>query len=177
MKYPVLALVVCLACPLLTAQSIGMRLEASRLPSALPKNVQQQVATILTDSAGLIAKKEYRKAVESAVKAFEVVPEPQEKHKEMVEILAIIGEANFQAKAFEQARRALSDAMHFPGALGDPWLHLRLGQSQLELGNHERAKDELARAAMGGGKEIFTSEDPKYWKYVTTFLKPPPGGW
>lgn len=177
MRSLIVALAFCTAFQLLTAQSMSTRLEASRLPSKLPESVQKQVAIILTDSTSLIAKKDYRKAVESAVKAIEAIPESQEKHKEMVEILATIGEANFRAKAFEQARRALSDAMHFPGAIGDPWLHLRLGQAQLELGNHERAKDELARAAMGGGKEIFASEDPKYWKYITRFLKPPPGGW
>ena len=43
-----------------------------------------------------------------------------------------------------------------------PFIHLRLGQCELELGNRERAVDELARAYKGGGEELFSGEDPKY---------------
>lgn len=151
--------------------------QASKIGSKLSAEVQSQVRSILNDARDLIGRKEYRKAVEASLKAIAVVPDPQDQHKEMVEILATIGEANFRAKAFDQAKNAFSDAMHFPGAIGDPQLHLRLGECQLEVGNLQRAKDELARAAMGGGKDIFAAEDPKYWKFISAILKAPPGGW
>jgi hypothetical protein len=63
--------------------------------------------------------------------------------------------------------------MHCPGDIGNPFLHLRLGQSQLELGNRERAADELARAYMGGGKEIFEQDEPEYFQFLKTVLKKP----
>ncbi|SHM03275.1 hypothetical protein SAMN02746009_03838 [Hymenobacter psychrotolerans DSM 18569] len=57
--------------------------------------------------------------------------------------------------------------MHCPDAIGNPLIHLRLGQVQYEMGNFAKAKDELMRAYMGQGEEIFEGEDEKYF----TFLK------
>ena len=55
--------------------------------------------------------------------------------------------------------------------LGNPFLHLRLGQSQYELGELDRAADELMRAYMGAGEDIFVSEDPKYRAFLATRAK------
>jgi hypothetical protein len=73
---------------------------------------------------------------------------------------------------FERARTALQDAMHCPGAIGNPYIHLRLGETQFELGNIDRAKDELARAYMGGGDEVFEGDDPKYLRFIMEILRP-----
>ena len=53
----------------------------------------------------------------------------------------------------------LKDAMHCPGTIGNPWVHLLLGRCPLEL-DDERAADELARAYMGGGRALFDELDP-----------------
>jgi hypothetical protein len=73
-------------------------------------------------------------------------------------------------------RESLSLAMHCPDAIGNPFLHLRLGQCQYELGNLDQAADELARAYMGGGEEIFEEDEREYFTFLKTRLKPPPGG-
>jgi hypothetical protein len=67
--------------------------------------------------------------------------------------------------------------MHCPKAIGNPFLHLRLGQCQFELGNLDRAADELARAYMGAGLEIFDSEDAKYFEFLKMRMAPPSDGW
>jgi len=59
-------------------------------------------------------------------------------------------------------RGANFNAMHCPDAIGNPFLHLRLGQCQFELKALDRAADELMRAYMGGGPDLFKLEDPKY---------------
>ena len=56
--------------------------------------------------------------------------------------------------------------MRCPDAIGNPFIHLRLGQTQFELGNKDRAADELMRAYMGAGAEIFVGEAPKYLQYL-----------
>jgi hypothetical protein len=61
-------------------------------------------------------------------------------------------------------------------AIGNPFLHLRLGQCQFELGNFDRAADELTRAHVGAGAEIFEGAD-KYFTFLKTRLNPPPVGW
>ena len=119
----------------------------------------------------------YDQAVEKYQKAFHLLPEPVTEWEAATWILAAIGDARFLQKDFKNALSPLLDAMHCPGGIGNPFIHLRLGQVQFELGNDLPAKDELARAYMGGGKEIFAAEHPKYWNVVTSNLQPPPGGW
>ncbi|MFJ8473288.1 hypothetical protein [Kitasatospora sp. NPDC094011] len=52
--------------------------------------------------------------------------------------------------------------MKCPDGLGNPYVHLRLGQTTFELGDHDRAADELIRAHLGGGPELFREDDPTY---------------
>lgn len=66
-------------------------------------------------------------------------------------------------------------AVRCPDGLGNLFIHLRLGECAFELGQISRAEDELTRAYMGAGREIFADEDPKYFKHLQTVLLPPPG--
>jgi len=50
-----------------------------------------------------------------------------------------------------------------------------LGQCALELGDITKAKDELTRAYMGAGKDIFQDEPPKYFALLRDALVPPAG--
>jgi tetratricopeptide (TPR) repeat protein len=118
----------------------------------------------------------YAPALEKYWAAWELLPEPRTQWAAATWILAAIGDANFFSGDFVAGRDNLSTAMHCPDAVGNPFLHLRLGQCQLELGNLDRAADELARAYMGGGAEIFEGED-KYFNFLKSRLKPPPSGW
>jgi tetratricopeptide (TPR) repeat protein len=109
--------------------------------------------------------------------AWDLLPEPQTDWPAATEVLAAVGDANYLAGDYAAGRDNLSLAMHCPGGLGNPFLHLRLGQCQFELGDLDRAADELARAYMGDGEDVFEDEDPKYLAFLKTRLQPPPGGW
>jgi len=108
--------------------------------------------------------------------AWDLLPEPKTDWEAATWILAAIGDTNFRNNDFAAGRDNLSMAMHCPNAIGNPFLNLRLGQCQFQLGNLERAIDELARAYMGAGEEIFREEDPKYLALVMTRLDPPLSG-
>ncbi|MBX7115520.1 MAG: hypothetical protein K1X64_14415 [Myxococcaceae bacterium] len=86
-----------------------------------------------------------------------------------------LGDIYAQSGDFKTALAAWTDAVHCPGALGDSQLHLRLGKAQFELGNETRAADELCRAFMGAGAEIFSTENPKYFAFLKTKIRPPAG--
>lgn len=102
--------------------------------------------------------------------AWQLLPEPKEDWEAATWILSAIGDAHFQSRDFAHAVSALSNALRCPDALGNPFIHLRLGESQFEVGNMERAKDELTRAYMGGGRELFQSEDAKYIQFLESVL-------
>src|SRR5262249_55742751 len=90
-------------------------------------------------------------------------------------VLAAIGDAHYFAQDYESALSALRNAVKCPDGLGNPFIHLRLGQCYFELGEMRKAEDELTRALMGAGNEIFEEEHPKYWAHMKTVLDPPPG--
>ena len=48
---------------------------------------------------------------------------------------------------------------------------MRLGQCHFELGELDRAADELMRAYMGAGSDIFKDQDPKYIEFLNTRAK------
>ena len=108
--------------------------------------------------------------------AWGLLPEPKTEWNAATWLLGAIGDANTLGGDYAAGRDNLSLAMHCPDAIGNPFLHLRLGQCQFELGNMDRAADELARAYMGAGTEIFEGQE-KYFAFLKTRLEPPPGGW
>jgi len=116
-------------------------------------------------------------ALEAFWSAWDLLPEPRTAWEAATWVLAAIGDVNFQQGNFEAGRDNLATAMHCPDAIGNPFLHLRLGQCQFELGNTDRAADELARARLLGGAELFEDEDPKYLEFIMGRLEEPPSGW
>ena len=124
----------------------------------------------------LIEMGELEQAFGNFSEALSLIPEPRNEYYETAAILAGLGNVYFHAKSFSQGQQVLSDAMYCKGAIGSPFLHLRLGQCQLELGNDDHAANELVRAYMGAGKEIFEREDPKYFVFLQSRISPPVNG-
>ncbi|QJW99299.1 tetratricopeptide repeat protein [Frigoriglobus tundricola] len=120
---------------------------------------------------------DYPAALEQYWAAWDLLPEPQTDWEAGTWILGAVGDANFLSEDYAAGVDNLLLAMHCPNAIGNPFLHLRLGQCQFELNALDRAADELARAYMGAGSELFDDEEPKYFAFLKTRLEPPPGGW
>jgi hypothetical protein len=85
-------------------------------------------------------------------------------------ILTAIAEAHYLRKDWTAAKDAIFEAFRCEGATGNAFLHLRLGQAELELGNKGRAVDELIRAHQRGGDEVFDGEDPRLLGMVRAAL-------
>lgn len=138
--------------------------------------VHERIQGLCAEGESLAKRAEYAAALKKYWAAWDLLPEPQTDWEAATWIMAAIGDANFLGGDFVAGRDNLSRAMHCPEAIGNPFLHLRLGQCQLELGNLDRAADYLTRAYMGAGSEIFKGAD-KYFEFLKTRLKPPSGGW
>ena len=116
----------------------------------------------------LAAEGKYSDAVASYQYAWNLLPDPKENSEAATWIQTAIGDAHFLGGNYAAALTALECAMRCPDAIGNPFIHLRLGQAQFELGDKEAAADELMRAYMGAGAEIFAEEAPKYLEYLAT---------
>lgn len=143
----------------------------------LSEEIGDEILRLSAEGDELAESEKYPLALERYWKAWDLLPEPKIEWEAAMWLLAAIGDANFLSGDFVAGRDNFANSMHCPDAIGNPFLHLRLGQCQFELGNIDRAADELARAYMGAGDEIFETEDPKYFAFLKTKLKPPLGGW
>ncbi len=143
----------------------------------LPDVTHDRIKQLCADGDQQSEAKNYPAALTKYWEAFDLLPEPKTDWSAATWILAAIGDANYASGDFQAGRDNLSNAMRCPDAIGNPFLHLRLGQCQFELGNHDRAADELARAYMGGGNDLLANDDPKYFEFLKTRLEPPEEGW
>jgi tetratricopeptide (TPR) repeat protein len=137
-------------------------------PVELPTNVMQSIEQLCTEGDALASAGRFEDAVESYNAALELVPEPKNDWNASTWILAAIGDACFLGGYRTSAREAFEYAMSCPDAVGNPFLHLRLGQILLDAGEEDAAADNLVRAYMGAGSAIFDEQDPKYLRFLGT---------
>lgn len=134
----------------------------------LSDEIHEDIKRLSANGDRLAQQKNFAAALKSYWAAWDLIPEPKTDWNAGTWLLAAIGDANFLAGDFVAGRDNLSHAMHCPGAVGNPFIHLRLGQCHFELGALDRAADELMRAYMGGGPEIFRGQSPKYYEHLRT---------
>ena len=137
----------------------------------LSDETHAQIQQLCAEGDQLAEAKRYADALKPYWAAWDLLPEPQTDWEAATWILVAIGDANFLSSDFVAGRDNLSQAMHCPDAIGNPFIHLRLGQCQFELQALDRAADELMRAYMGAGPDIFKDEDPKYLQFLQSKAK------
>ena len=142
----------------------------------LTDELDLRIRTLCDQGDALAKTGDYPAALVQYWTAWDLLPDPQTDSNAATWILAAIGDANFLGGDYSAGRDNLSLAMHCPDAIGNPFLHLRLGQCQFELGNLDSAADELARAYMAAGPDIFDGAD-KYFVFLKSRLDSPPAGW
>ena len=146
-----------------------------RKVARLPPETFAEVKAKAEEGERRMAASDFRGAFDLFVAALNLLPDPREQWNAAGWLLVALGENAIRAGSFQAAEGPLTDAMWCPGTIGNPWVHLRCGQMRFELGQIDRAGDELARAYMGGGREVFEGQDPKYFALVEQLLQPPPG--
>jgi len=119
----------------------------------------------------LAAAQSYEEAIAHYNQAWALIPEPKNEWNASTWILAAIADAAFLSGYKTTAREALEYAMTCPGAAGNPFLHLRFGQVLFDAGELDAAANELMRAYMAEGQEIFGSENPQYLAFLATRAK------
>jgi tetratricopeptide (TPR) repeat protein len=136
--------------------------------SELPAAVHEKLKELCTLADVACEEGNYPLAVSLYKQAWALIPEPQLDWNASTWVLAAIADAYLYSGDFGFAKVALEYAMHCPNGLGNPYLHLRLGQACFELNETDKAADELARAYMGGGAEVFEGQDGRYLAFLKT---------
>jgi len=105
------------------------------------------------------------------VTALRLLPENHREWEAATWIYAAIGDVHFQMKNYDKAFKCFFNAVQCPKGLGNPYIHLRLGQLYYEQERLDKAADELTRAYMGAGIAIFMEDDPKYLEFLETKIE------
>ncbi|MBN3526796.1 hypothetical protein [Paenibacillus apiarius] len=125
---------------------------------SVPKlSLKQQ--DIMACVEALIRENKFAEAIETLWDMYKALQRREQSGNVGRYILIRIAHINIYNEDYIAARHNLSYVMHFPITIGNPLLHLRLGQVQDKLGNEKRAVDELARALIMDGKRVFDQED------------------
>lgn len=135
-------------------------------PEELPSDIHDRIQQSCAEGDELAAAGDFEQAIDRYNRAWEAVPDPKNHWNASTWILAAIGDAAFLSGYKTSAREALEYAMTCPEAVGNPFLHLRLGQVLYDAGEQDRAADELMRAYMSEGADLFATEDPKYLSFL-----------
>jgi tetratricopeptide (TPR) repeat protein len=147
---------------------MGTKMTTGIKAQMLKPDVQQEMDELCRAGDERLDAGEFDEALKVYRAAAELIPDPKEDWEASTWIFTAIGEALFFKGKYAEAARNLRVAVASPDGLGNPLVHLRLGEVYYELNDFEKAGDELTRAYMGGGKEIFESEDPKYIDFLAT---------
>ncbi len=134
----------------------------------LDERLYSEIKTYCSRGDELAELRNFEGAISEYNKAWELIPAPQNDWEASTWVLAAIADAAYLAGYLTSAREAIEYGMTCPGAVGNPFMHLRYGQILFDQQETERAADELMRAYMGGGNEIFSNEDPKYLSFLRT---------
>ncbi|GAA6169428.1 tetratricopeptide repeat protein [Sessilibacter corallicola] len=113
---------------------------------------------------------EYERALRLFYKAWLMIPSPQTDYLEAGWVLTAIGDAYFKIGKYEQAINALESCLHCDGIDGNPFVHMRLGQSLTEVGEITRARKELLKAYKTSGRALFDNEPIKYLSHITDLV-------
>lgn len=132
---------------------------------------QDKVNRLLVEAGKLDRQNKVQQAVSMYEQAYQLIPEPKHASELAMAALCSIGELNYLQGKWNQAFQDFSEAVKCKEGLGNPQIHIRLGQLQYELGNMLRAEDELMRAYMGSGHVIFEGEDPKYYELISQYIE------
>jgi tetratricopeptide (TPR) repeat protein len=135
----------------------------------LPADTHEAIARLSARGDEFAHDKKYDQAIAEYQKAWDLLPDPKTEWDAARWLLAAIGDAYFLDERFDRSLAFFTSAIvSTAGGLGNPFLHLRRGESLFELGRRDEAGDELMRAYMGAGPEIFKTEDAKYLAYLKT---------
>jgi tetratricopeptide (TPR) repeat protein len=98
--------------------------------------------------------------------AWTLLPKPQNQWQEAGWVLTALGDAYFAKGSFDLGREALLSALHCPKAMGNPTIHLRLGQCLWELNEHDKALSQFNLVIKNGGEALFKKENKKYFEQL-----------
>jgi tetratricopeptide (TPR) repeat protein len=124
----------------------------------LPADICDEVDDLSVQGSDLCDASKFEKAIEKWSAAIAFLPEPRVDWEAYTSLSASIGDAQYQLGQLDAARHSFYDALNGPGGPGNPFVHYRLGQALIKLGDEDRGTQSLLKAYMLDGDNIFSAD-------------------
>jgi len=124
----------------------------------LTDKIYSAIESLSKEGNDLMDDDKYEEAITKWTQALNLLPTPKAEWEAFMWLSASIGDAHYQQKRYALARNNFQDALNAPGGVENPFVHFRLGQCQLALGNTDPGVNSLLKAYMLDGEEIFLSD-------------------
>ena len=129
------------------------------MPSVfLSDEVHKRVSLLAEVGSQLFDHANYKEAIEKWNAGLDLLPQPKTDWDAAMWLYASVGDAFFQQGNFAEARESFLDCLNCPIAQTNAFVHLRLGQSSINLGIEGPGIDHLLKAYMLSGSDIFLAE-------------------
>ena len=142
--------------------------DAANPAATLDKEIEQSVRELCAEGYSAYDNGDTKTALRQFYRAWTLLPKPQSQWEAAGWVLTAIGDTYFAQRNWSSGIEALRSATHCPGARGNPFIHLRLGQCLYESGELDLARNEFLRVKDHGGGELLTKEDNKYRELLET---------
>ena len=138
------------------------------MPTQLPDPIHTQIAELCKQGDNLAATDQLEATKQHYLAALRRLSAPHGHRQAATWIYSALGDVHFRLQNHDKALKCFQNAVQCPGGLGNPYIHLRLGQLYFERDQLDNSTDELTRAYMGGGIDIFMEDDPRYLAFLET---------
>ncbi|WP_128102984.1 hypothetical protein [Paenibacillus sp. DCT19] len=137
----------------------------------LDDNLYEQIVTLCNEGDAHSEEGELDQAIRKYLTALNLVPVPKHVWEASTWIYTALGDAYFINEEYEFAKNNYFNALNCPDGISNPLILLNLGESLVECGEINRAKEYLLKAYMLEGYEIFSEEDEKYYELIKDSIK------
>lgn len=132
----------------------------------LPPDIAAETSRLIAQGDALFEAHDFVTALTRYNEAWRLIPDPRADWEISAPLLTAMADAFFFLGDFETVISTLEFAMRCREGLGNPFIHLRLGQAAFELGDFDRAEDEMMHAYLVAGADIFKNETDKYIEFL-----------
>jgi hypothetical protein len=144
----------------------------------LPDAVSAEVERLFAEGESFADEQQDEQALARFQASWDLLPEPKTDWEPALRILVAIADSYFYLGHWQGCFKTLQRAVKgCGGALENPFVRLRMGQSLFELGDLREAANWMVFAYLLEGTQLFEDQDPKYLAFLKGQLEPPPGGW
>lgn len=145
----------------------------------LEEKLKKKVWAIMDEGSNFQMRHKNIKAVEKYKEALALLPEPIEQWVDCRILWKSIQENYWLNAQFNEGKEGgylealeyWKKIMELPHSIGNAHYHFRIGQIRYELGQFEKAKDELMRAYLISEMDSFEGGDTKYFELIKPIIE------